>query len=70
MDQPKLTNVYSYNKNQKIILVLNSVCSDWQSLHDCVLIHKTQKLKFSIINFRLFHTRFDLRLVDENQIST
>ena len=36
MDQPKIKNVYE--KNLKLIQVLYSVCADWQSLHDCMLI--------------------------------
>ena len=46
MDQPKHKNVY--DKNNKFILVLYSVHTIWQSLHDYMLIYRN--LYFQLIN--------------------
>ena len=69
MDQTKLKNVY--DKNRELILVLYSVFTVWQFLHNCMLIQNTLIFIFSIDKFSiLFIHVFDLRLVHENQIST
>ena len=71
MDQPKLKNVY--DKNRKLIQVLYSICNVWQSLYDYMLRHKTYIfnwfLSFNEFPIFIIHV-FDLRLVNENQIST